>query len=361
MKSIGETVLVAGTGTESSAPRSVAERAARHWGYDAGCADTHIELMCVSENVTYLLTAAGTPARVLRLNRPGYHSRQAIDSELAWTQALRRDGVASAPEAVPALDGRLVATLEGAPAQYASMFAHVPGQPPHPASPVSGMHAIGALAARLHAHARSWIRPAGFTRFAWDLPAALGSVDAPGRWGPWRAAAPRSSWPVLSAAEARVREELGAYGQDARRFGLVHGDLRVANLLVDSRDTESAGVTVLDFDDCGFSWFLYDLAASMSFVEHAPDLGARVADWLDGYRTGGQLDRCDPRCAAGAGDAAPAAAARLVGQPRRYADGALARVRVRGADRRRGASLPARRAAAVAALRTPYRVRSQSR
>jgi Ser/Thr protein kinase RdoA (MazF antagonist) len=43
-------------------------------------------------------------------------------------------------------------------------------------------------------------------------------------------------------------------------------------------------VHVIDFDDCGFSWYLYDLAASLSFIEHSPAAGELVEAWLAGYR-----------------------------------------------------------------------------
>ncbi len=49
------------------------------------------------------------------------------------------------------------------------------------------------------------------------------------------------------------------------RFGLVHADIRLANLLVDGEH-----VRVIDFDDCGFSWFMYDFATTVSFIEDHP-------------------------------------------------------------------------------------------
>jgi Ser/Thr protein kinase RdoA (MazF antagonist) len=42
---------------------------------------------------------------------------------------------------------------------------------------------------------------------------------------------------------------------------------------------------VLDFDDCGFGWHLYDLAAALSFMEHRAEVPALVAAWLRGYRS----------------------------------------------------------------------------
>src|SRR5438046_492001 len=48
-------------------------------------------LINVSENATFLVE--GTNYRsVLRVHRPGYHSRKGIQQELAWSTALARDG-----------------------------------------------------------------------------------------------------------------------------------------------------------------------------------------------------------------------------------------------------------------------------
>jgi Ser/Thr protein kinase RdoA (MazF antagonist) len=40
---------------------------------------------------------------------------------------------------------------------------------------------------------------------------------------------------------------------------------------------------VIDFDDCGHSWFIYDLAAALSFIETHPDVPAYIDAWLSGY------------------------------------------------------------------------------
>jgi Ser/Thr protein kinase RdoA (MazF antagonist) len=40
---------------------------------------------------------------------------------------------------------------------------------------------------------------------------------------------------------------------------------------------------VIDFDDCGFSWYLYDLGTALSFIEHRPDVPELVESWLRGY------------------------------------------------------------------------------
>ena len=53
------------------------------------------------------------PPRALRLHREGYHSREAIASELAWATALRAAGVVATPVPLPGTDGRLIQTSAG--------------------------------------------------------------------------------------------------------------------------------------------------------------------------------------------------------------------------------------------------------
>jgi Ser/Thr protein kinase RdoA (MazF antagonist) len=99
-------------------------------------------------------------------------------------------------------------------------------------------------------------------------------------WGPWRAAIGLDTAGVktLERAIEHIRDRIGHFGTGPRRFGLVHADLRLANLLA-----HEDRLHIIDFDDCGFSWFLYDFATAVSFMEHealVPDL---LTAWLAGY------------------------------------------------------------------------------
>ena len=57
--------------------------------------------------------------------------------------------------------------------------------------------------------------------------------------------------------------------------------MRLANLLIDGDVTK-----VIDFDDCGFGWLLYDCATTVSFFEHKPEVPELLAAWV----RGGQLN-----------------------------------------------------------------------
>jgi len=92
----------------------------------------------------------------------------------------------------------------------------------------------------------------------------------------------------LEAALAHIERRLGAYGAGPERFGLVHADLRLANLLVDREH-----LRIIDFDDCGFSWFMYDFASGVSFIEDDPKIAALLEAWLRGYRRVSPLASAD--------------------------------------------------------------------
>ncbi|MFT9077127.1 phosphotransferase enzyme family protein [Ethanoligenens sp.] len=83
-----------------------------------------------------------------------------------------------------------------------------------------------------------------------------------------------------------VRERLIRFGRTPDRFGLIHADLRPENLLVDKDNT-----SLLDFDDCGYGWFLYDCAASVSGMETNPLRSYLIQAWLEGYRNYRKISR----------------------------------------------------------------------
>lgn len=257
----------------------VAEAALRRYGLSA---QRTWRLINLSENATYRVDDLPTGrSGILRVHRAGYHDRGAVESELDWITALGADAGISTPSVVPTQDGDRVVTVEvDGVARHAVMFAVLPGAEPDEARLGPEIFAaLGAVTARLHRHSRAWRRPAGFSRFSWDWPSSLG---ANARWGRWEdgIGVGDAERAVLAPAAELVRERLAEYGTGPDRFGLVHADLRAANLLVDGDR-----INVIDFDDCGFSWYLYDFAAAVSFVEHDPRLPEWQEAWLRGYRT----------------------------------------------------------------------------
>ncbi|MGB8407650.1 MAG: phosphotransferase [Mycobacterium sp.] len=241
-----------------------------------------VRLLSFSENGTFLVeTGSGAhPQRqVLRVHRPGYHSPAAIESELDWMESLRLDSAITTPRVIPAPDGRRVVQARiGDEVRLVDLFTFVEGTIAEDDASDISFSELGTITAELHEHVQQWTRPAGFTRFRWDLDTMLG---AGGRWGNWRdaPALSASDAAVIEDAERKVIDRLTGYGMGPHRFGLVHNDLRMSNLMV-----HEGRITVIDFDDCGWSWYLADLGAVVSFVEDSPGAARIVDEWLDGYR-----------------------------------------------------------------------------
>ncbi len=252
--------------------------------------DSELTLLNLSENATYALTDTATGERsIVRVHRQDYHERHQIESELDWLEALRADSDITAPGVISARDGQRVVTVDvnGTP-RHVVRFEMVAGvHPDELALTHTDFHTLGRITAALHDHAHRWERPQNFDRFSWDWDHSLGGEP---RWGRWQDSegVGADERDILTRTQDLLYDKLTEYGQGPQRYGLVHADLRLANLMVDSGD-----ITVIDFDDCGFGWFFYDFGTAVSFIEHDPALPQWQASWLEGYRSRRDMSQAD--------------------------------------------------------------------
>jgi len=159
------------------------------------------------------------------------------------------------------------------------MFEWIDGVPLSAVGAVEPWARLGELMARIHVHGRHWARPDWFTRPAWDADALLG--DDP-RWGP---PDPDGVFAlddrlVLEECRAEVFARLQAIGFASDRFGLIHADLGFENVLV----SEDGTVTIIDFDDSGDSWYVYELASALYQHDRTEGFGERRDALVSGYR-----------------------------------------------------------------------------
>ncbi|MBF0678943.1 MAG: phosphotransferase [Devosia sp.] len=235
-----------------------------------------------SENETFRIDCDGGEPFMLRVHRPEYQTEISINSELAWLAALRRDTDLPISEPVAGRDGALLQNFETPAGEQRRgvLFRFIAGREPGPDEDLVPLfRTLGTYAARMHLHVMSWTPPAGFERQVWNAATIL---DVDGLWGDWR---------VTPGVDARVREvldrlcvdlaqRLADYGTGADRYGLIHADMRLGNLLV-----EGSHISLIDFDDSGFCWFAYDFAAAVSFHETQANIPALKAAWVEGYQS----------------------------------------------------------------------------
>lgn len=248
--------------------------------------DSTVSLLNVSENATFRVDDPMTGEKhILRVHRLDYHTREAIESELAWLDALRTDAGIRTPHVLSTSNGERVVTVAdptGGEARNVVMFEFLAGHEPLEDRLVEDFEELGRITARMHQHSRGWAPPGGFTRFAWDYDAAFGGEA---RWGRWQngVGVGEAERQILGRLDATLQRRLAAFGTGSDRYGLVHADTRLANLLVDDGPSGRT-VSVIDFDDSGFSWFLYDLGTAVSFIEHYPQVPEMIDSWVRGYR-----------------------------------------------------------------------------
>ena len=251
-----------------------------------------MNLINLSENATYAVEAPDGQRWALRIHRDGYHTEAAIASELAWLTNLRDNGVVVTPVPVPGKDGQIIQRVghkRMQNARFAILSEWETGAEPGIGEDlIRPFEMLGDVTARMHRHTRQWQRPTWFIRPTWDFSTSLG--EARPHWGRWRdgMGVDAEKAALFGRTVDVIGRRLAAYGQGSDRFGLIHCDLRLANLLIDH-----GAVKVIDFDDCGFSWHIYDAATPVSFYEHEPQVPALIEAWKTGYRKVLNLPKAD--------------------------------------------------------------------
>ncbi len=217
---------------------------------------------------------------MLRIHREDYQTEVMIRSELAWMEALREAGVET-PEVLRAADGDTVQTVavpEVPEPRHCDLFRWVGGEPPDAGDVERTYRLLGRINARIHRQVREWKRPPGFQRQSWDEDGMLGEDPLWGRFTDLAALSDEQQARLIDA-KAAVLERLARFGKAPDRFGLIHADLMPENILV--RD----GVPrVIDFDDSGFGWNLYDPATLLAFDVADDDFERKRDAWVAGYR-----------------------------------------------------------------------------
>lgn len=282
--------LLTSADERAAAMREVARSALPHWGLDpAGLA-----FLSCRENAVFSVTAEDR-RYALRVHRPGYQSDSALRSELQWLRALSAAGI-EVPAVVPTRTGELFAagSAAGVPGPvHVDLFAWIEGQElgcalaeaaddPHRIR--AAWHELGALAAGLHNQSAAWQPPPGFFRHAWDENGLAGAQPLWGRF--WELPSlDREQRNLLAGARDRVHRDLAALPKSPAWYGLIHGDLMPENVLVDGER-----MRLIDFDDAGFGWHLFELVTPLYTVAEEPWFEDAREALIAGYRSKRALD-----------------------------------------------------------------------
>jgi Ser/Thr protein kinase RdoA (MazF antagonist) len=244
--------------------RRLVEQALPLWGHQSA----QCVLIKQRENAVFAVHAEDGARFVMRVHRAEYHSNEELLSELQWVAALAEFGVET-PQVIPAVDGALFKTVQvpqvPEPRQI-DVMAWIDGKQigsieqafENLPDAIRNYRVIGKLMAQMHSFATQWQSPPGFTRRDWDEQGLLGEEPLWGRF--WELEILNAEQRVrLLAGRQAALQALQSYGKGDDRYSLIHADTLPENFLVDVNGT----IRVIDFDDGGYGWHLFDFATAL--------------------------------------------------------------------------------------------------
>ncbi len=248
-----------------------------------------VQMLSVSENIIFEVGNEAGDKAVLRVHRPNYQTRSSIQSELLWMAFLAANGITT-PEPIKTKSGGYITTttsklqvsmlswIEGETLQ--SLHARTIGLSPE----IEALYfRLGKKIGTIHNASDNFRHQPMFERDSWDLEGLLG--DNP-KWGRF--------WENPSLAEEEItfllrlkstlRGHLQRYMADGADFGLIHADVISENVLVHNGEP-----IIIDYDDSGFGFRMYDLAVPLYRFFPSPNYEKLAGLLKSGYKTRRQL------------------------------------------------------------------------
>lgn len=247
-----------------------------------GIEEDHIHLLDGFESFIYEYQQEGQ-AYILRISHSLRRDENLIWGEIDWINYLHRGGACVA-KAITAESGGYVVPVPDAQGGHflAAAFVKANGNPPTKEVWNPPFYQkYGRVIGRMHALTMNytptnpaWIRP------QWDGPEML---DIEG-WLP-------ESESLVLERYLQLKSHLDSLQKSRGTYGLIHQDAHAGNFFVDDEGT----ITLFDFDDCSYSWFMNDIAIVLFYIAlGAEDQAAFTRDFmtyfLRGYQVENQLD-----------------------------------------------------------------------
>jgi len=246
-----------------------------------------ITLASQSENVVYQVTTDAGTRYAFRIHRPGYHTFQELLSEHEWTNALAKAGF-SVPNIMPTTDGEFYLPIEvNGGTRYVELIEWLDGKSLHamtqetPSTEFlsSSLENLGQLMATLHEHSRRWQPSGNFVRHKLDIDGFFGDAPFWGRY--WESPfIDKTQQQLLLTSQHTLIESLKTLGYAPNVFGMIHADLHERNVLCNGNGNN---MHIIDFDDAGFGWYLYDIAVALFESQSRTDFEEISEALLRGY------------------------------------------------------------------------------
>lgn len=233
-------------------------------------------------NITFQIDATNGSRYVLRINRPGFQDANAIHTEAQWLMALQNDLGMIVPDPVPNQKGDLVTTAStsGVPEpRHGILFRWVYGRFLHAKLTPTIMSRVGQTLAQIHTHGQNYVSVNTFSRKHWDHIRLL-HQEAGTNPNAVYTLMTKKERTLFDKARNQAEEQILALNKTPNTYGLIHGDLHPRNFLVLNQE-----ICPIDFDECGWGYYMYDITVALSELRRRPDYPQMWAAFFEGYRT----------------------------------------------------------------------------
>ena len=239
--------------------REMAISAIGHYNLDVA----RIRLITNDFNAIFRLDTTAGKKFILRVTLPeGGHTKETIEAEAAWLNALSRETNLSVPQPVVTKNGQLAVEVrsQGVPEpRWCAIFRWVPGTDLAAHINVENVMKLGGLMARLHQHAASYQPADVFNIFTYDkvfpfpepvilFDTAYQEVITPPR---------REVFAEAIEWAARAIQHLQTSGEPMR---VIHGDLHQWNVRL-----YHGILSPIDFEDLMWGWPVQDIGTSLFY------------------------------------------------------------------------------------------------
>lgn len=277
-------------GEQGEEIKAMVAEALKHWDITAA----GIELIKIRENAVYKITTSNGAHCALRIHRPGYHNDEELEAEIDWMQALAEYGV-EVPTLIPTTDNNYfkTVTVENIPeARQVDLLEWIDAEPLGNFEEGLGndkdsiQHTftlIGSIMGKMHNQSSQWTAKQNLKRHAWDCDGLVGEEPFWGKF--WELEALSSDQrELIQLVRNRIRDQLSKYDKESEHYGFIHADLVADNVLV-----SNGHVRVIDFDDAGFGWYLFDIATVLYMFLNDPGYQLVYDALISGYRSEREL------------------------------------------------------------------------
>jgi len=251
-----------------------------------GIAMDQIHILDSFESFIYEFERGGE-SYILRIGHSFRRSESLIQGEVHWINYLA-DGGVSVARALSSKNGKLVEIIDdGQGGQFlVTAFMRAEGQQPWDAGwTPARFENYGQLLGQMHALAVDYHALPGCERPAWDDD----SMKFVETYLP-------ASETIAHQKYQSVLKHIYRLPKSKKSYGLIHQDAHQNNFFMDG----NGKITLFDFDDCVYSWFINDIAIVLFYISmDAEELGYPNAAlftqdfmirFLQGYRRAKQLD-----------------------------------------------------------------------